>query len=134
MGLDYNASKSIAFKTILLLGAITIVEVLFCLLGKGYLVEGFHISHVIIGLVMICMSIVKAYFIIFEFMHMKYEIPGMAKTVLIPTLLLVWAVIAFLWEGSDWNHRRTLIQKKNEVSIDAPVGYLDEQMDIKKHL
>ena len=37
---------------------------------------------------MIIMSIVKAYLIIFEFMHMKYEIPGLVKSVLLPTLLL----------------------------------------------
>jgi len=70
---------------------------------------------------MIAMSIVKAYLIVYEFMHMKYEVPGLVKSVLLPMFLLVWGVIAFLYEGGDWNHRRTLIENKNkEKSVDQP--------------
>lgn len=104
--LTYEKSKSIATKTILILAVITIVEVFFALLGKGYIIKGFHVSVFIMGGVMIIMSIVKAYLIIYEFMHMKYEVPGLVKTVLLPTLLLVWAVIAFLYEGNYWNDSR----------------------------
>ncbi|GLR19705.1 hypothetical protein GCM10007940_43210 [Portibacter lacus] len=51
-------------------------------------------------------------------MHMKYEAPGLSKTVLLPMFLLVWAIIAFFWEGNDWNKRRTLIKNKNNEQID----------------
>jgi cytochrome c oxidase subunit IV len=89
------------------------------LLGKGYLVDGFHISNWITGGVMITLSLVKAYFIVYEFMHMKYEVPALVKTVLLPTLLLVWAVIAFMAEGDYW--KRSRINVKNvttEITID----------------
>ncbi len=117
--LSYTESKTIATKTILLLGGITIFEVIFALLGKGYLVDGFHISNWITGGVMITLSLVKAYFIVYEFMHMKYEVPALVKTVLLPTLLLVWAVIAFMAEGDYW--KRSRINVKNvttEITID----------------
>lgn len=89
--LTYEQSKSIATKTILILAAITIFEVVVALLGKGYIVEGFHLPGVLVGGLMILLSIVKAYLIIYEFMHMKYEVPGLVKTVLLPMFLLVWA-------------------------------------------
>jgi cytochrome c oxidase subunit IV len=104
--LTYDASKKVATKTILILAAITIFEVMMALLGKGYIVKGFHLPIFLIGSLMIIMSVVKAYLIIFEFMHMKYEVPGLVRTVLLPTVLLIWAVIAFLYEGRYWNTSR----------------------------
>ncbi|MFZ1751674.1 MAG: cytochrome C oxidase subunit IV family protein [Saprospiraceae bacterium] len=116
--LTYDQSKTIATKTILILGGITIFEVLMALLGKGYLISGVFLPHWLVGSLMIVLSIVKAYLIVYEFMHMKYEVPGLVKTVLLPTLLLVWAVIAFLAEGKYWNDSRSeaVNPVKTEVS------------------
>ena len=114
--LSYEASKSIATKTILILAAITVFEVFMALLGKGYIINGVHFPWYIMAILMIAMSIIKAYLIIYEFMHMKYEVPGLVKTVLLPTLLLVWAVIAFLYEGNYWNNSRARV--KNPVSTE----------------
>lgn len=114
MGHGYEASKKLALKVIIILGIITLVEVGFALLGKGYVIPGFHISGWIMGLLMIAFSAAKAYLIIYEFMHMKYEVPGLVKSVLLPTFLLVWGIIAFLYEGNDWGNRRDLIENKNE--------------------
>lgn len=121
MGHSYEKSKKIANKTIIILGIITVFEVLFALLGKGYLVDGFEINGVIIALVMIVLSITKAYLIIYEFMHMKYEVPALVKTVLIPTGLLIWAVVAFFYEGNDWQKRRDLIHNKNMEEVNERV-------------
>ena len=121
--LTYEESKKTATKIIIVLGIITIVEVLFALLGKGHLKEGIEFPPIVMGGAMIIMSVIKAYLIIYEFMHMKYEAPGLAKSVLLPTLLLVWGVIAFTWEGSDWFNRRDLIKTKNEQPVkDVKVG------------
>jgi cytochrome c oxidase subunit IV len=127
MSHDYATSKKIATKTIGILAVITIGEVLFALTGKGYIIDGFHFPHVLISLVMISMSIVKAYLIVYEFMHMKYEIPGLVKSVLLPLFLLVWAIIAFLYEGKYWNNSRTGIEAKNKLTVDSPtVGMIYE--------
>ncbi len=118
--LTYDQSKTIATKTILILGGITIFEVLMALLGKGYLIEGVHLPHILVGGLMIILSVVKAYLIVYEFMHMKYEVPGLVKTVLLPTMLLVWAVIAFLAEGNYWNNSRARVKNlvKTEIVSD----------------
>lgn len=110
MGHSYEDSKKIATKTIIILAIITVVEVAFALLGKGYLIQGVHFPHWLIGGVMIIMSAVKAYLIIYEFMHMKYEVPDLVKTVLLPTTLLIWAVIAFASEGNYWLNSRDRVK------------------------
>lgn len=119
--LSYEASKKIALSTILLLAGITVLEVLIALVGKGY-IGGIDFTHTfigaaIVGLAMIALSAFKAIKIIFEFMHMKYEIKGLAMSVLLPTLLLVWAIIAFLYEGNWWLDLRDRIQQKNKSEI-----------------
>ena len=43
MGHDYLTSRKIVFNTIIVLAVITVVEVLFALLGKGYIISGFFI-------------------------------------------------------------------------------------------
>ena len=120
MGHSYEKSKKLATRYILILAAITIFEVLFALMGKGHLVEGVYFPGIVIAGAMIIMSLVKAYLIVYEFMHMKYEVPGLVKSVLLPTLLLVWAVVAFFYEGVDWQKRRDLIIDKNEEKIEDP--------------
>lgn len=127
MALEYQAAKKIVTKTILILGAITIVEVLLALTGKGYIIEGLHFPIFIMGGIMIAMSVAKAYLIVYEFMHMKYEVPAMVKSVLLPLFLLVWAIVAFLMEGNYWNNSRSSIAEKNkaERSIDGqPTGMI----------
>jgi cytochrome c oxidase subunit IV len=106
MGHGYEESKKTATKIITILAVVTIIEVLFALMGKGYLIHGVHFPHWLIAIAMIGGSVYKAYLIIYEFMHMRYEVPTLVKTVLLPTLLLVWAVIAFTMEGSYWQNNR----------------------------
>ena len=41
-------------------------------------------------------------------------------TLLLPTLLLVWAVIAFFQEGDSWKKRRDDVRKRETVDPNAP--------------
>lgn len=120
MGLEYGAAKKIVLKTIIILGIVTMVEVFIALLGKGYLISGFTMPHMLMGGLMIGLSMYKAITIIYEFMHMKYEMPDLPKTVLLPTLLLVWGIIAFLWEGNYWHNSRAHLKEKNELEAATP--------------
>jgi len=129
--LTYEDSKKIATKTIVLLGIITIVEVIIALLGKGHIKEGIEFPAMILGGIMIILSAVKAYYIVYEFMHMKYEVPSMMKSVLLPTLLLVWGVIAFSWEGKYWNERRASVKDKNEDVVKTKMGALIDTKETK---
>jgi cytochrome c oxidase subunit IV len=111
----------------MLLGAITIIEVVFALFAKGHIVPSVTfgkdpgIGHGLYMLAMIGASIYKAYFIIFFFMHMASEVRGMMFSVLMPMLLLVWAVIAFFNEGSSWGARREKIKDRNEQVLPSNI-------------
>ena len=112
-----------------LLGLITFAEVGVALLGNGHLIEGFRLSKYIMYPLMISLSLYKAYWIVYNFMHMAYEVKGLALSVLLPCLLLVWAVIAFFQEGGSWRERRDQILKKNQAPastkpVSKPMGQL----------
>jgi cytochrome c oxidase subunit IV len=124
MGHSYEDSKKVATKIITILAIITMVEVGLALLAKGYISESIHFPIAITGGIMIVLSLIKAYLIVYEFMHMKYEVPGLVKTVLLPTLLLVWAVIAFFMEGDYWRNSRNNVKKNYTPEV--------EQMDVKQ--
>lgn len=116
--LSYEEAKKTAFKGFVLLGIVTVVEVIIALLGKGYIIDGFHLPRAIMYLAMIILSLYKAYFIVYEFMHMRYEVPGLVKSVLLPTLLLIWAIIAFFSEGHTWNVWRANIQDRPTLTLE----------------
>ncbi len=110
--LSYEEAKKVVFKGFVILGIVTLLEVMVALVGKGYIIEGFHLPRSVMYFLMIVMSLYKAYFIVYEFMHMKYEVPGLVKSVLMPTLLLIWAVIAFFYEGNTWYHWRKQVNDR----------------------
>lgn len=117
MAHDYTGAKKIALKTIIILAVVTVIEVLVALTGKGYIIDGFHADKWIMNSLMIGMSVYKAYLIVFEFMHMKYEARGLMLSVLLPVCLLIWAVIAFLYEGNAWKNNRSTVQERSKVEI-----------------
>jgi cytochrome c oxidase subunit IV len=106
-------------KGFILLGCITVIEVLIALLGNGHIIEGFHLPKLIMYPAMIGFSLYKAYYIVYNFMHMAYEVKGMAMSVVLPMGLLVWAVVAFFNEGSAWGARREFVQKRNRIVVPA---------------
>lgn len=112
---SYEEGIAVVKKGLILLGAITLVEVGIALLGNGHIIEGFHMPKWLMYPVMIGFSLYKAYFIVYFFMHMAHEVKGLAMSVLMPCLLLIWAVIAFFNEGGSWHERRDLIKRKNEL-------------------
>ena len=125
MGLSYEEGKKVVVKGMWLLAAVTLVEVAIALLGNGHLISGFTLPKIIMYPAMIGLSLYKAYFIIYEFMHLRYEVKGMAMSILLPTLLLVWGIIAFMQEGSSWGSRRSQIEQKNAreiTNLPAPEG------------
>lgn len=130
----YEESKKAVVKGLLLLGFVTLIEVFISLFAKGHIISGVNdivwIAYAA-GLIIAVLSIYKAYFIIYEFMHMAYEVKGLAITVLLPTSLLIWALFAFFQEGSAWKARRQLVKEKNNMSIEPSKdkqGFMDETL------
>ncbi len=113
-----------------ILAVITLIEVGVSLFGKGHIIDGVESNTWVIyiaALLIIGLSLYKAKFIIYEFMHMRYEVPGLIRSVLLPVLLLVWAIIAFFLEGDYWKEKRNKVKVRNEMPAEKPVpqGMLD---------
>jgi cytochrome c oxidase subunit IV len=124
----YEEGIAVVKRGLGLLAAITLIEVAIALLGNGHIIEGFHLPKWFMYPVMIGFSLYKAYFIVYHFMHMAHEVKGLAMSVILPCLLLVWAIIAFFQEGSSWGARREQILKKNEIVVKPttkPIGMSD---------
>lgn len=47
------------------------------------------------------LTIVKAFYIVSEFMHLKYEVKSLIWSILLPMILVVWLIIALITEGGS---------------------------------
>lgn len=47
----------------------------------------------------ILMTIVKAAYIVGEFMHLRYEVKVLMWSIIIPMVFVVWMLVAFVYEG-----------------------------------
>ena len=47
----------------------------------------------------VLLTLVKAYYIVAEFMHLGHEVKVLIWTIMIPMLFVVWLIIALLMEG-----------------------------------
>jgi cytochrome c oxidase subunit 4 len=96
-----DATKGI-WKTFWILLAITVFEVA---LAFSFL-EWHWLPRLLLNSVFVALTILKAFFIVAEFMHLRSEIKNLIMTILIPLMLFVWFIIAFLADGDSWKNMR----------------------------
>lgn len=56
--------------------------------------------------VIVILSLLKAFYIVGVFMHLGDEIKNLIMTIVVPLLLFVWFIAAFLWDGDSWKMLR----------------------------
>ncbi len=95
-------------KTTILLSVITIIE-----LAIGLTIYNLHKSDVNRDFLILCikgvvciLTIAKAYYIVSVFMHLGDEIRNMIMTIVVPLVLFVWFIIAFIYEGNSYKNLR----------------------------
>jgi cytochrome c oxidase subunit IV len=49
--------------------------------------------------IFILLTIVKAAYIVGEFMHLRYEVKLLFWSILIPIVFIIWMLVAFIYEG-----------------------------------
>lgn len=79
------------WKTFFVLVGITAVEFVFAF---------FMDAGTMRTAIFVILTILKAFFIVGEFMHLKHETKGLIWTILVPMALLVWLLVALVTEGS----------------------------------
>jgi cytochrome c oxidase subunit IV len=51
--------------------------------------------------IFILMTLVKAFYIVAEFMHLKHEVKGLIYAIVIPTIFVIWLIGAMFIEGGS---------------------------------
>ena len=99
----YKSAKSAVWRVTIILAIVTALEIGIALLHHfGYI----PVPKMMINILMIIMSLAKAFFIVGEFMHLKYELRALILSILVPVVFLIWFIISFLMEGDAWRLMR----------------------------
>ena len=104
-------------RTTVILSVITIIE-----LGMGL---GMYAIPMAAGLklflkgVIVILSLAKAFYIVGVFMHLGEEVKNLIMTIVVPLMLFVWFIAAFLYEGNSWKNLRNTYNPKQAVSAPA---------------
>lgn len=80
------------WRTFYILGAVTALEFLIAFTINAGLLK----TSVFVGL-----TIVKAFYIVGEFMHLKHEVKSLIWSILLPCMFVVWLLVALLMEGGS---------------------------------
>ena len=78
------------WMTALFLGVITSIEFVFAFTMAAGPLRTF---------IFVALTLVKAFYIVSEFMHLKYEVKVLIWSILIPTVFIIWLLLALLIEG-----------------------------------
>ena len=111
-------------KTTVLLSVITIIE-----LGLGLLMYAVPMASALVLFikgVIVILSLAKAFYIVGVFMHLGEELKNLIMTIVLPLLLFVWFIAAFLYEGNSWKNLRNSRGKSivpTEQHSTAPEGH-----------
>ena len=99
---NHGGTKEI-WRTFWILLGLTIVE-----LVLGYIMIGVeaHGWRLVLKGAIIILMLAKAFYIVAYFMHLGSEIRNLVMTIIVPLALLVWGIVAFLYDGNSYKDNR----------------------------
>jgi len=59
----------------------------------------------------VILTLAKAYYIVSVFMHLGDEIRNLIMTIVVPLMLFIWFISAFLWDGNAYRTKRNRYDK-----------------------
>lgn len=102
---DDKTFKKRVIRTTVILSIVTVIE-----LGLGLLLYALDLPddlrRLAIKGVIIILSLAKAFYIVSIFMHLGDEIRNMIMTIVVPLLLFIWFIIAFVADGNSYKNLR----------------------------
>ena len=99
---EAGGGKNEVWRVTWILSILTIIE-----LAIGFWMMGMQHGS---GLYWACkvsiitLMMAKAFYIVGYFMHLKHEVRNLIMTIVVPLLLFVWFIIAFLADGHSFNN------------------------------
>lgn len=89
------------WKVFWILLIVTAVEVVLGIIKPAILVDTNFLGTSLLNLVFIVLTIVKAAYIVMEFMHLGYEVKGLQLTILLPALILIPYLLFILFAEAE---------------------------------
>ena len=122
-------------KTTILLSVLTVIE-----LAIGLTIYNIHKGpNPSAGLVLafkglVCiLTLAKAYYIVSVFMHLGDEIRNMIMTIVVPLMLFIWFIFAFIYEGNSYkNLKNTYDPYFKETTMPKPHHAAEEAAPVEK--
>ena len=90
------------WKVFFILSVITIVEVILGIIKPSFLVETYLVSMKLLNWIFIILTIWKAYYITWSFMHMEGETKGLRRSVVWTAIFLICYLIFILLTEGDY--------------------------------
>ena len=110
---DSQTFKKRVIRTTVILSVITLIE-----LGIGFWIYFLHKGEnpsqffiLFLKGVVCILTLAKAYYIVSIFMHLGDELRNFKMTIVIPLLLFIWFIIAFLWDGNSYKNLKNEYDK-----------------------
>lgn len=76
------------------------------------------------------LSLAKAFYIVSVFMHLGDEIRNMIMTIVVPLMLFIWFIGAFLWDGNSF---RTLRNRYDKYKMERTMPREEKAGDTTQH-
>lgn len=125
---DSKAVIKKIIRTTIILSVITIVE-----LALGFLMYFTNFPdwvNLFIKGIIVILSLAKAFYIVAIFMHLGDEIRNLIMTIVVPLMLFIWFIAAFLWDGSSYRTlRNTYDLHYKETTLDRDARDADTTRD-----
>lgn len=93
---QYKSQVNAVWRATIIIAVVTVFEVSLALSHFFFFYE--H-PKLVINLFMALATLIKAFYIIAEFMHLQYEKRTFFITLALPLVFLVWLIVAMMTEG-----------------------------------
>lgn len=77
------------WKVFWILLFVTAVEVILGIIKPPFLIENSMLGTSLLNMIFIILTIIKAAYIVMEFMHLGHEVKGLKITILLPIIILI---------------------------------------------
>ncbi|MDE3236973.1 MAG: cytochrome C oxidase subunit IV family protein [Bacteroidota bacterium] len=130
---NHGEGKKEIWRVTIILSVLTVIE-----LALGFWMMGIEnpSTRTAIKGVIIILMLAKAFYIVGYFMHLKHEIRNMIMTIVVPLLLFVWFITAFLYDGNSFRHLRNTYdpfkKERSEMKVEKKAESNEAKPEMKK--
>lgn len=113
--LKFKSNQHKIWGVFVFLSVVTIIEVTFGILKPAFLTENTFLAMKLLNWIFIILTIVKAYYITWDFMHMRDEKSGLRRAVVWTAIFLIAYLVLILLIEGDYIFE---VYKNNYIEFD----------------